>query len=761
MSTKFRLNRFSRAALVAIASFALTQSAYIPVPVPRVDTINSAVASVADETSAPYSWGNVAINGMGFVTGLVIHPAAPDLIYARTDVGGVFRWDATASQWIPLMDGFGRDQKHYYSIESIALDPKNPDVIYAAVGGYTQEANGEILKSSDRGITWIATGLRTPTGEHVRMGGNENWRWVGERLAVDPNNSQVIYFGSRLDGLYQSSDGAVSWKKVTSFPATGTANGGLAFVLFDPQTTKTYVGVIGGGVYSSKNGGANWQLLKDDPGVNQNPQQAAIAKDGTLYIAFFTSSDTPQGEVWKYANNQWIQITPESNKNYTSVTIDPNNPDIVMVAEYPLSSSGMYRSINGGKNWDRVRLDVKAERWWPSWHLHTLMGRLVINPHNPKQVWLTTGFGVMRTDDITVSPSNWVTYMSNLEELVTFVVKSPPLVGGAALLSGIADMDGFRHLSITNIPSQTYERGKFADTTGMDFSEANPFIVVRVGSSPGVGGREDSQVRGAYSSDNGQNWRPFSVPPTGAVNGKVAVSATLQPNGYPIIVWAPQGNVYPHRSLDGGQTWLSVTGAPNGTISQLWFPSQAVASDRVDGNVFYLYKYDDDKNKTYGGTFYRSVDGGATWKPTVTNLPNDHLHYVKAVPGMRGHVWLSVYGNSLYRSGDGGQSFTRLANVQRADELTFGKPASGRTNSTVFVYGVVNQTEGLFRSDDATSLPGDAAGATWMKVSTANQAFGNVTYLEGDRLKFGGIYVGTGGRGIFYGQPNLKIYSPR
>ncbi|MBD2428398.1 hypothetical protein [Phormidium sp. FACHB-1136] len=60
---------------------------------------------------------------------------------------------------------------------------------------------------------------------------------------------------------------------------------------------------------------------------------------------------------------------------------------------------------------------------------------------------------------------------------------------------------------------------------------------------------------------------------------------------------------------------------------------------------------------------------------------------------------------------------------------------------------------GLFRSDDATRLPGDAAGATWVKVSTDQQRLSNVNYIEGDRQRFGHVYVGTGGRGIIHGQP--------
>jgi photosystem II stability/assembly factor-like uncharacterized protein len=725
--------------------------------------ISALVASgVAAPQSESYSWSNVAIEGMGFVTGLIIHPYQPDLVYVRTDVGGAYRWND--GEWVQLMDA----ERDRYGIESIALDPNQPNVIYAATGAYTSNSGSDILKSTDQGRTWAATHLKTPTGESVRMGSNEEWRWAGERLAVDPNNSQILYFGSRLDGLYRSTDGAKSWHLVENFPSQGT-HGGIAFVVFDSRSAEgdrkssqqsqvLYVGVMGSGVYRSLDGGETWTSLAGTPD-GQNAQQAVVASDGTLYVTFFASQSSRGGGVWQYRSGQqaerWTEITPDPNKNYSAITIDPHQPTHVLVGTYPLSPEGIYRSIDGGQHWQTITLNVGTPSWWPNWHLYTLMGSLAIDPHYANRVWLTNGFGVLRTDNIAANPSNWSACMTNLEESVTFVVKSPPLPEGAPLLSGIADMDGFRHESLTQVPARTHDNSKFGDTTGMDFSEADPNIVVRVGSSPGDGGREDSQERSAYSSDNGRTWQPFENVPSAvngaAVNGKVAVSATLQTNGYPIIVWAPQGDVYPHRSLDGGKTWLSTQGAPNRTTLQLWFPSQAIASDRVDGSLFYLYKYNEAYNQ---GAFYRSTDGGATWSQTASGLPDHWLHSVKAAPEMPGEVWLSVQGNPLYRSSDAGTSFTKLAQVQDAENFAFGKAAPGRRNPTVFVYGKINQIEGLFRSDDVTSLPGDAAEASWVKVSTARQLLSNVTYLEGDRLIFGRVYVGTGGRGILYGQPD-------
>lgn len=199
-----------------------------------------------------YRWGSVRIGAGGFVSGIAIHPTAKDLIYIRTDVGGAYRWDEANTRWIPVTDMFGPDEADLYGIESIALDPNNPDLVYMAAGMYRAH-KGDVLKSTDRGRSWTRTHL------NLAMGGNEDQRWAGERLAVDPNDSNTIYFASRDDGLWKSADAAGTWQRVTSFPTSGDAGKGLSFVVFDPESgrprsaSKTiYVGALGAGVYRSR-----------------------------------------------------------------------------------------------------------------------------------------------------------------------------------------------------------------------------------------------------------------------------------------------------------------------------------------------------------------------------------------------------------------------------------------------------------------------------------------------------------------------------
>ena len=73
-----------------------------------------------------YTWNNADANGGGgFIPGIVFNLSQPNLIYARTDIGGAYRWDATNQRWIPLMDWVAFDDWNTLGVESIATDARH------------------------------------------------------------------------------------------------------------------------------------------------------------------------------------------------------------------------------------------------------------------------------------------------------------------------------------------------------------------------------------------------------------------------------------------------------------------------------------------------------------------------------------------------------------------------------------------------------------------------------------------------------------
>jgi hypothetical protein len=213
--------------------------------------INPSTLNAQGPQSGPYRFKNVVIGGGGgFIPGIVFSTTEPGLVYARTDIGGAYRFDAETG-WIPLLDWIGFPDWNLSGVESVAIDPRDPERVYLAVGTYTNEwanQNGAILRSSNQGHTFQRFDLP------FKVGSNMPGRGMGERLAIDPNNNRILYLGTRSGhGLWRSMDSGETWSQVASFPDTGpyhepssgpsdTYNNdpiGVVWVTFDPRTTTT------------------------------------------------------------------------------------------------------------------------------------------------------------------------------------------------------------------------------------------------------------------------------------------------------------------------------------------------------------------------------------------------------------------------------------------------------------------------------------------------------------------------------------------
>lgn len=683
-------------------------------------------AAAAASAQEDYVWEQVPIGGGGYVTGIVLHPTEPDLAYIRTDIGGAYRWsedpDEKGRHWIPVSDHFTLDDSNFYGIESIAVDPSDPDIVYMAAGKYDWDGPGEVFRSTDRGETWSATGLR------LTMHGAGRLRWAGERLAVDPRDRDIVYFGSREDGLWGSADGARTWARVAGFAARGKPAIGIVFVLFDGApgagsgTSRIYAAAFGDGLYLSDDGGTSWRSI----GGPDEPVRGAVGSDGVLFV-------TSTSGVHRYDGSTWTNISPAGVREYGALSVDPADPKVLVVAErsdtYHLP---LYRSTDGGFRWaayttqnGRVALEPNVP-WWPERAFSASTSALAIDPHDPKRLWMTDWYGIWRTSDITARPSIWSTFEQGHEETVAFTLATPP--AGAPLLTGIADLNGFRHPDPESYPAENFSGAGLWETQGIDYFEADPNLVARVG----VSGGKNEKGGGGYSTDNGRTWTPFGDWPYGPA-AKIAYSAH-DPDR---LVVLPVGGT-PKVSMDRGDSWQDSRGAPAGAIAKFWHWNHPLAADRVDGDAFYLY---------VAGGFFRSDDGGASWM-RGSALPNSSRHYVEAAPGIEGEVWVSLDWKGLVRSSDGGASFVRIESVERAYLFGFGKAAPGSSFPAIFLYGRLDgdDADRIYRSDDA--------GQSWIRIAGAEQVIGDEpNIMRGDRQVHGRVYIGTNGRGFFRGQP--------
>lgn len=694
--------------------------------------------------SVSYSWRNVQINGGGFITGIFYHPTQSDLAYARTDIGGAYRWDSSSGTWIPLNDQTSRADDQLMGVLSLAVDPANSNLLYLATGEYTPwwARNAAILRSSDRGATWSRTELP------FTLGGNEDGRSTGERLQVDPNKGSILFLGTSQNGLWKSTDGAQTWTQVTAFPASS-----VTFVLFDKRTgnslngTSTlYAGVnstTGASLYRSTDGGNNWSAISGQP-TGLIPHRAGLDSNGVLYLSYSNvlgPNNITNGAVWKYTTGTgtWQQISPVvpgyggwDNFGYGGLAVDPQRPGVLLVATYDRWGYGdnIFRSTNGGTTWQALaslaQLDSSSAPWVPkrSGSMGHWIGSIAIDPFNSNNAMYITGVGLWRTANLTNADSGLATKWSfadkGIEETAALELASPAV--GARLLSAMGDIDGFYHGDLNTVPASAFNNPN-GNSPGIDFAEANPSIVVRTNASV--------STRGYRSTDGGKTWTAFGSAPQAATSngaGKIAISSDGA-----TIVWMPYrtGAWY---SRDNGATWLQSSGGPNDGQN-----SFVPVADR--SNPYKFYTYDQTAGKVY-----RSVDGGATFALTAQGLPTGG-GVMRAVPGssFEGNLWIPTP-SGLYRSTDSGATFAAVASVQKATAVGFGMAASGQSHPAVYVIGTIGGVDGFYRSNDA--------GATWGRINDASHQFSGASLIIGDPRIYGRAYVGTNGRGILYGDPS-------
>lgn len=148
-----------------------------------------------------YQYSNLPIPGGGFVTGFSYHPNTEHILYAKTDIGGTYRFDFENNRWVSLIDHVtGENLSETYPL-AIGLDPLYENRLYIACGlGYDLEKNGVFCVSDDYGKTFIYYPLPCP------VHGNAPGRGAGTRIAIDPADSDIIYFASQTGGLLVSKD---------------------------------------------------------------------------------------------------------------------------------------------------------------------------------------------------------------------------------------------------------------------------------------------------------------------------------------------------------------------------------------------------------------------------------------------------------------------------------------------------------------------------------------------------------------------------
>lgn len=686
-----------------------------------------------------YKWTTVRVGGGGATTSVQAHPKVKNLFFITTDVGTPYRWNEASQRWEGMLyKNPPSSWENRNAAARLAFDPSDAsgNVLYITTGG-PWKVDGTILKSVDRGNTWEDCKILLDVNPNGEQG-------AGQRLAVDPLNSNVVYVTTRTNkkgpaetnGTFKSTKAGApgSWTKINDLCGS--------FIQFDPSggkidgVTKTIFLGNDEGVLRSMDGGASFALMAGSPA---KAKKAALHSNGTMFV-------TSGSGVFKWSQSAWSNITPPTPGEYSAVAVNPNDANQVVVSSHSFSPYKFihYRSSDAGATWSQIKDEHdKSENPWFATSIGQATGTFCWDPFNPKSVWFTDFFFAYQTADIWASPAvTWKSRAPGHEETVAIGNLLSPPSGPNVLHSCVADVGGWDHKSLTESPAvgmvkffpwiPTKTISGWGNITGVAIQETNPKFIARVGrvswDGPGYCG---------YSTDGGETYQKWTSP-ADAAGGRVVVSATSE-----TMVWVTQQQGS-YRSADRGKTWSEIPSLPKGILlggNNVFStgPRFPLAADKVNGEKFYVYHY---------GKVYVSKDGGSNFSAAgnlANSYPTNNLT-LETTPGKEGDVWVGMIKEGLYHSTNSGASFDKISAVQSAEFMAVGKASPGNpSNPAVFVYGTVNNIErSLFRSDDN--------GVTWTNLGAPATGKGSF-HMTADRQVYGRVFFGTTGNGIFMGEP--------
>jgi photosystem II stability/assembly factor-like uncharacterized protein len=697
-------------------------------------------------TGTNFTWKPLRIGAGGYVTGLEIAPDGTKVV--RCDSAGAFIWSATQNQWQPLLTSasmpageWGHEVCIYTGVYAVAIAPSNTSRIYVVF-------NNRLFRSDDKGATFTKTAMPTITASAV-----DDYRFFGKKMAVDPANPNVVLVGCQAGGLFISRDGGANWTHQTAIPNPASARG--VRIAFDPSSTANgatpvvYVSSQGNGIYRSTDGGASFNLM---PGSPLDPQHMVCDKAGRLWV----TDGTGAGNLRRWAAGSWSAIGP-SNTPFKTIALDPGNSGHVVIAT---AGGSIVQTWDGGATWTdtynltypagsgaRVATDIP----WLAWTNENYMtsGAMQFDPTATNKLYFAEGIGVWWSNPpSTYTGFNWNSQSVGIEQLVSNQFITPP-TGGAVYLAW--DRPVFRITNPDAFPSSHGPNNKNAIIMGWggDYAPDNASLIVAMMNNWGVD-------QSGYSTDGGTSWSQFgSIPPEVlGSGGKIGGSLVAGSSNNFVWVTSNSGNVW--YTNDRGSTWSqsSIPGVPTtGETGWGWvyyLHRQILAADKVNLGTIYIYNY---MSPQWG--LYRSTNGGASFTRVFTGAIAPGSNYnakLYAVPGKAGHLFFTsgpLDGSNpspspLMRSTDGGATWTAVPNVLECYACGFGKSATSGGYPAIYIAGYLSGKWGIYRSDDNA--------ASW--TSLGANPLGNadtIKTISGDMQTYGKVYVGFGGSGSVYG----------
>lgn len=625
-------------------------------------------------------WRMIGPHRGGRTVGAVGVPSQPNVFYIGVNNGGVWKTTDYGRTWMPIFD----DQPTG-SIGDIAVSPSNPEVIYVGSGEGLQRpdlsvGNG-MYKSVNGGKTWTHLGLADgqqiggldidpkdenrlfvavlghPYGANKERGvyrtrdGGKTWEnvlYIDEntgaiQVTIDPVNPQVVYadmWAGRLgpwengmwngpeSGLFKSTDGGNTWKKLTKgLPTPREGLGRIGFAIAPSDPSRLYATVdagANGGIYRSDDAGETWRKLQSDVrywgrGSDFAEIKVDPANKDIVYSANVVTWRSQDGGL------SWSAFRgAPGGDDYHRIWINPLNPRIMLIA----SDQGAIITVNGGETFSSWYNQPTAQFY----HVST-DNAFPYNVYGGQQESGSVGI-VSRGNDGQIGYREW--HPVGVEEYG--YIAADPLDPNIIYGGKITRYDK-RNGQVQNIAPEAVRSGKyrFLRTAPVLFSPIDPktlFFAGNVLFKTRNGGHSWSVISPDLSR---ASWDiPASVGIYSAEDLKKmprrGVIYTVAPSFKDSnTIWCGTDDGLIHVTRNGGKTWTDVT--PPAITS--WSKVSLMEASHFDANTAYAavnrIRLDDMKPH-----IYKTTDGGKSWTEIVAGLPDDPINAIREDPYRKG-----------------------------------------------------------------------------------------------------------------------------
>ena len=617
---------------------------------------------------------------------IAVAPSAPDTVYVgsgestlRDSMGfgnGMYKSTDAGKTWTHL----GLDQTHH--IGRVAVDPKNPNVVFVAAIGHLYAANPDrgVFRSRDGGKTWQKVLYK-----------DENIGAVD--VVIDPTNSNIVYAGlwnarrppwytysptnGPGGGIFKSTDGGSTWTQLKNgLPPEGIGRTGIAVSPTNPRRVYAVV-----------------DCLVADPNAPAPPAGAGGRGGGGGAPAvpgqggFFRSDDA--GATWTRVSSD--QALWGRGWYFEKLVVDPRDPDIVYVPNVAVS-----RTKDGGKTWVALRGSPGGDDYHQAW----------VSPDDSNTMIVASDQGAIITrnakaDDATqVTWSSWLNQPTAQIYHVSVDYRFPYWVTGAQQDSGavaVRSRGKFGEISTRDwepigaggesgmTAGDPLHPGIVFGGTGQRFDlELN--VPIAGTTSPVTQGEDrgdwtqplvisKADPRSLYyasqflykSTDSARTWTKISadltrpdpgVPPNldkAAAehtdrNGKRGVIYAVTPSPLLVpMIWAGTDDGLIHVTTNDGKSWQNVT--PPAVTS--WSRVTGIEASHFDFNTAYA-SVDRHQLQDFEPYIYRTRDMGKTWQKITNGLPAGiYVHAIKEDPMRQGLLFAGTERGAFMSLNDG------------------------------------------------------------------------------------------------------------